>query len=477
MNFRLFGFDIEVQAGFWLTTMLLGWSRGYAKLSHGPAGIYPLLVWAAVVFVSVTVHELGHAIAIRRHGIQPEIELYTLGGRTMWRQILPLKRPDLVIISLAGPVAGFLFAAALYALLATLDRYAPMTLARMPELGRQAIRNLLWVNVGWGLFNLIPVSPLDGGHVLENVLGPKRARLSAGLSLVIGLGVTLWALQMGETYIGFMFGFLAFQNMRRMQALAPDADTGDPTPIAPPPDREPPLTGELLSLLSRARAAVAEENVDLARSLCAEILKRSEDTEDPAPPRAKREALEVLAWAALVADKPDEASRHAADARKLGDVDAALVGAIHFAKRELGQAKRVLEAARSSGDDRKEIVGPLVQIHIEQGEIARAAAIAYDIVDSLSEEDARHMAKLAFDGRAFDWSARLYEVVFERRKEPEDAYEAARANAQDGSYERALDMLKKAVEAGFSDRGRVWSDTALETLRARAGLETVVPRP
>ena len=252
----------------------------------------------------------------------------------------------------------------------------------------------------------------------------------------------------------------------------------EPRPIAPPVDSEPPLTGELLSLLSRARAAVAEENIDLARTLCGKLLTRGqEEGEEPAPARARREALEVLAWAAILEDKPDDAARHADGARKLGDVDPALVGAIHFAKRELSQARRVFEAARSGGDNRKEIVGPLVQILIEQGDIARAAAIAYDIVDSLSEEDARRMAKVAFDGGAFDWSARLYEVVFERKKGPEDAYEAARANAQDGSYERALDMLKKAVEAGFSDRSRVWSDAALETLRARSGLEAVVPRP
>jgi thioredoxin-like negative regulator of GroEL len=206
-------------------------------------------------------------------------------------------------------------------------------------------------------------------------------------------------------------------------------------------------------------------------------LSRPDTEDDPVPPRARREALEILGWAALLEDKLDEASRKVAEAKKLGEVDLALVGAIHFAKRELGPARRVLEQARAAGDDRKEVIGPLVQILIEQGETARAAAIAYDISDSLSEEDARRMAKVAFDGRAFDWSARLYEVVFERKKEPEDAYEAARAHAQDGAYERAIELLRKAVEAGFSDPSRVWSDAALEALRAKSGLEAVVPRP
>ena len=49
--------------------------------------------------------------------------------------------------------------------------------------------------------------------------------------------------------------------------------------------------------------------------------------------------------------------------------------------------------------------------------------MAFDIVESLSDEDARRMAKIAFDGRAFEWAARLGEAVFERSRAPEDAYE------------------------------------------------------
>jgi thioredoxin-like negative regulator of GroEL len=173
----------------------------------------------------------------------------------------------------------------------------------------------------------------------------------------------------------------------------------------------------------------------------------------------------------------DDAAAKLEQAQGLGDVDLALVGAVHFAKREMSQARRVLEAARARGDDRKEIVGPLIQILIDEKEVARAAAIAFDIVDSLSEDDARRMAQLAFDNAAFDWSARLYEAVFARKSHAEDAYESARAHAQDGAYDRASEMLRKAVAAGFNDRTRAWSDKALETLRARDGLEALLPRP
>jgi len=82
----------------------------------------------------------------------------------------------------------------------------------------------------------------------------------------------------------------------------------------------------------------------------------------------------------------------------------------------------------------------------------------------------------AFEHGAFDWAGRLYEAVFRRNGAGEDAYDAARANAKNGNLERALELLQRAVEAGFSDRARAWSDSALESLR-NGPLETVLPRP
>ena len=65
---------------------------------------------------------------------------------------------------------------------------------------------------------------------------------------------------------------------------------------------------------------------------------------------------------------------------------------------------------------------------------------------------------------------------FNRTRRPDDAYEAARALACAGQIERALEWIKKAVEAGFSDRTRAWSDAALEALRTSSLLGAVLPR-
>ncbi|MBK9259689.1 MAG: hypothetical protein IPM54_07585 [Polyangiaceae bacterium] len=471
MNFRLFGIDVEIEPGFWFIAVIFG--LPFFKISNGASGLIPGFIWVLVVLVSVLVHELGHAFAIRRHRIQPEITLYMMGGKTVWRALLPLKRTDHIIISLAGPFAGFFLAALVFAV----DHFVLAQMSAVPFYARFAVTQLLFVNVYWGIFNLIPVLPLDGGHVLEHALGPKRLRMTAIISMVVGFSVALYFLQAGSIWAAFIFGMGAFQSLRLLQVGGTDIDQSDLRPRAPEVEAEPAISGEILSILSRARQAVADEDITKARALCNDLLARDPDAENAPPPNAKREALEILAWASLLAEQVDDASAKVDDAKKLGEVDPALLGAVHFAKRETNQARRVLEAARARGDDRKEVVGPLIQILIEQGEVARAAAIAYDIVDSLSEDDARKMAQLAFDNAAFDWSARLYETVFERQAHPEDAYEAARAHAQDGAYERAIDMLRKAVGAGFNDRARVWSDKALEALRARDGLDGVVPRP
>src|SRR5262245_35749852 len=125
MSFRLFGVDVEVKILFWITALLLGLNQGL-ELTQ-PA---PLLVWILVVFVSILVHEFGHAAAILRHRLEPQISLHFMGGTTTWRALLPLRRLDLVIISLAGPFAQF----ALAGLIWGFSRVAPGVVNHLPGL-------------------------------------------------------------------------------------------------------------------------------------------------------------------------------------------------------------------------------------------------------------------------------------------------------------------------------------------------------
>jgi Zn-dependent protease len=465
MSFRLFGVNVEIQVFFWITTVLLAMRH----LSDPSA----LAIWVAVVLVSVLVHEYGHAFAVKRHGIEPEIALHGMGGTTSWRQLLPLRRRDLVVISLAGPFAGFAFGGltelAIYVV--NLQHW------RMPPLAAFAVLQLRWVNFTWGLVNLAPVLPFDGGHVLEQILGPKRERLTAIISTAVGFAVAVFFVSQRSLWGALLFGMAAMRSYQRFSGgTSPSLFDGVGGRTAPAPRGVDLVPPELAALLRSARHALANEQLDRAMALAQQVLDGDGGT-IAAPPQAIFEALEVFAWAHLLGGRPDLAAEVLGQARRIAEPDPALSGAVLMAQKNLGKAREVLEAARAKGDDRKEVVGPLIQILIEQEEVARAAAVAFDIVDSLSDDDARRMAQIAYEHRSFDWSARLYEAVFDRHKSPDDAYDAARAQAQDGQPERALDLLRRAVEAGFSDRARAWSDAALETLRAGRGLETLLPRP
>lgn len=460
MRFRLFGVDVEVQMFFWLTSAIFA----YPFLMAGQYST--VAVWVAVVFVSVLVHELGHALAVKRHGLEPEIALHGMGGTTSWQPGRSISRVDHILISLAGPFAGFALGGLVYAL----QRFAPNLVGRLPELGQTAIGMLLFVNIYWGMVNLIPVLPFDGGHVLEHALGPKRGRLTAAISGIVGLGVAILAGLSGMIWMALLFGMGAVQSYQRFNAEPSYSGASPQRRSAPPPSEG--IPAELAAMLQSARSALAEENFERATTLAESVLAST-----PLPPRAAILALEIIGWAHLLGGDPRAAAKAVEAAKGLGEVDAALVGSTLHATGDLAGARRVLEGAHRKGDDRKEVVGPLIQILIQQGEVPRAAEAALSIVETLSEDDVRKMAEIAIEHRAFTWAARLFEASYQRAKSSEDAYAAARAHALDGQHDRAVEWLRHAVAAGFSDRARAWSDAALEALRTGPDLEAVLPRP
>jgi Zn-dependent protease len=213
MRFRLFGVPVVIQAWFWISTVFL-WFASRAPLATLP-------IWAAVVFVSILVHEFGHAIAIRRHHVGASITLHAMGGVTTWGATPSrLGRLDRAIVSLAGPFAGFLFGGLVYAF----DHLVPREPNAVVDL---AIHYLLWVNIGWGLINLAPVLPWDGGHVMEEVLGPRRARTAALVSLVAAVALTVYFMVTGSAWGAILFGMSAIQSWQRWQ-LPPGAVLVDP---------------------------------------------------------------------------------------------------------------------------------------------------------------------------------------------------------------------------------------------------------
>jgi Zn-dependent protease len=453
MNVRVFGFDVEITASFWFSAALLGLLQGGSDPGR-------MVLWVLVVLVSVLVHELGHALAFKWHRVPSSIRLHFMGGVTMPEVILPLSRLANIAIYLAGPFAGFVLAGASFAAL----RYAPV-----PGFVQEILVAFVLANLFWGVMNLVPVLPLDGGHVLEHALGPKRLKITLGVSAAVGLLVALWFLQRGSFWGAYIFGMSAAQSFFRLRDPVSE-DPVAPTRVRRERDEVDPAT---VRALAEVRRAIDADDGELALRLALAVAegeggKRPSDT-------VRAEALHLAAWAALSLGRADEAERYVARLGRKEGVDAALAGNIRFAQGRDDEARSILQGALAEGDDRKEVFGPLIQLWLRAGEPARAAALAVDAAESISSEDLRTLARMVADEGAHHWAGRLLELVYGRDHVSDDGLEAVGAYARGGSGEQAIALVRKIVEAGHADAHAIYGDSELAALAP--SLEAFVPRP
>jgi Zn-dependent protease len=166
------------------------------------------LIWIPVVFISVLIHELSHAAAIALLGFgASHIVLGGMGGVTMnSRKARPWQ--DL-LISVAGPLSNFVLMFACYQLA---SRFSVFSRDRMLV---ELIPRLLSANLWWGIFNLIPVPPLDGGHATREFfrifLSERIAFVVAiWIAIVVGTGVVLLGLKTQNYFIAIYLGWFVY---------------------------------------------------------------------------------------------------------------------------------------------------------------------------------------------------------------------------------------------------------------------------
>jgi Zn-dependent protease len=209
--FRLFGVPIRVNPLFFLTAVFLGmrFSRG-----AGEAWMTWLAVWVVLMFMGILVHELGHAFAGRAFGLAPSIELYALGGLTWWREGRPLGPWRSIAVSAAGPGVGIVLG---------LVAAAVWIGADPPEdsLEHFALASFVWINLGWGVLNLVPMLPLDGGNIMASVfeLFARRngRRFARYVSIVLAVVLAAWALAAEQWFMLALLAFLAWNNVRDLR--------------------------------------------------------------------------------------------------------------------------------------------------------------------------------------------------------------------------------------------------------------------
>jgi Zn-dependent protease len=189
-TFRLGRIPVRIHYIFFLMALMLG---------GGSSGVL-MVSWVIIVFVSVLVHELGHALTGRAFGLTPPIDLHGMGGLTSG-SAGPRRGPGpFLLISLAGPMTGMLVGAAVW-LASPRVALSPTALA--------IVHQFVWVNVGWGVLNLIPMLPLDGGNVLARTLdlltGGRGRKPAHVVSALIAGALIVYVLANGG-FVGMLRG-------------------------------------------------------------------------------------------------------------------------------------------------------------------------------------------------------------------------------------------------------------------------------
>ena len=192
-------------------------------------------VWAVItilgLFFCVTLHEFGHALAARRYGVgTKDIALYPIGGIARLER-LPKKPMQEFVVAIAGPLVNF----AICLILLPYMIFMPDSLDIM-QAGRSFAGSasdflpaMFILNLGLGIFNLIPAFPMDGGRIFRALMSLKLDRVkatlvAARLGQIIAALAVFYGLQgkLGATsaFIGFFIFMMAQQEYRFVKTEA-----------------------------------------------------------------------------------------------------------------------------------------------------------------------------------------------------------------------------------------------------------------
>ncbi|WP_339920990.1 site-2 protease family protein [uncultured Flavobacterium sp.] len=170
------------------------------------------ILWSVIfvlcIFVTVVMHEFGHALAVKNYGIQTkDITLLPIGGLARLDK-MPEKPIEELVVAFAGPLVNILLAL-ITGFFITFPENAEVLAAQLST-GVNASNfslNFFIVNIVLAVFNLIPAFPMDGGRILRALLAFKfRRHVATRIAARIGQFIA-----MGFIFLGFFSNpFLIF---------------------------------------------------------------------------------------------------------------------------------------------------------------------------------------------------------------------------------------------------------------------------
>ena len=186
------GIDVFIHATFLL---LIGWI-GYSHwLQFGTiAKVIEGILFILALFLSVVLHEYGHALTARKYGIKTrDITLYPIGGVARLER-MPDKPIEELWVALMGPAVNVVIAALIFLYLYLTGGLADLT--NLSVVSGSFLMRLMLVNIILVIFNLLPAFPMDGGRVLRALLAMRMeyvratqvaASIGQGMAFLFGL--------------------------------------------------------------------------------------------------------------------------------------------------------------------------------------------------------------------------------------------------------------------------------------------------
>jgi Zn-dependent protease len=224
---KILGFPVHLDLSFVIIMGVFGYRPGVT--------LTEIVLWLLITPLAVLTHELGHAVLARAAGAEPEIALAGFGGVTTYTPPRELSRARSLGISLAGPAVGLVLGGLLLAI-------ARSSIGANLESGTWqyiALEFGIWTCLGWSVFNLLPVLPLDGGQAMRELLpgSPEvRLRRAAAVSIVVAVLAAAFAYLYFQLLFAALFMvFFAVSNYFTLRALSgsPAAERDAPGPATP----------------------------------------------------------------------------------------------------------------------------------------------------------------------------------------------------------------------------------------------------
>jgi Zn-dependent protease len=249
LRFQVFGFPVRVSWSFWLGAIVIGhpWVQSFdSGFGADSPGMGPLLVlWIVALFLSILIHELGHAFAFRQQGIHSSIVLYHFGGLAIpiaslipGRSVGRLTPKQNIWVSFAGPLLEIV-AAIVLAIAIRAVGYEVAAMRQLPfgldvfggPFTGEPIENpallaflffFIFPSIVWALFNLVPVWPLDGGHIMRSILLLTGGNVSQSLWISVATAgvIAAYSFTHGQAFMGIFFALFAVQSFQMLQQIS-----------------------------------------------------------------------------------------------------------------------------------------------------------------------------------------------------------------------------------------------------------------